>query len=41
MTEKGASAIAEAVETLPNLEELDLGDCLVRTEGALKLAKGK
>jgi Ran GTPase-activating protein 1 len=27
------------VECLPNLIELDLGDCLVRTEGALKLAK--
>ena len=35
----GACAIAEAVQCLPDLEELDLGDCLVRTEGALKLAR--
>lgn len=34
----GACAIAEAVECLPDLIELDLGDCLIRTEGALRLA---
>ena len=31
-------AIAEAIELLPKLEVLDLGDCLCRTDGLLKLA---
>ena len=34
----GAFALADAIECLPNLEILNLGDCLVRTDGALKLA---
>ena len=37
LTQKGAMAIADAVEVLPNLETLDLGDCLVRSEGLRKL----
>ena len=38
LTEKGAMAIADAVEVLEGLEVLDLGDCLVRSDGLKKLA---
>ncbi|TPP62812.1 Ran GTPase-activating protein 1 [Fasciola gigantica] len=39
LTEKGGKAIAKALCSLPDLEELHLGDCLLRASGVAALAR--
>ena len=40
VTGKGAAALAVALGSLQKLEELTLGDCLLRTKGAVSIAEG-
>ena len=38
-TEKGAKSLADVLPKLQKLRILNLGDCLLKTEGALLIAK--
>ena len=39
LTHRGAKSIAEHLSQIPNLEYLNLGDCLIKTKGAEYLAQ--